>query len=368
MIREILAVLFPCIVILYFIDSIQYINKTHMLFVNHVGKKYYLKKSGIHISKLSPFGTTILSHNMPVCFTISGLYKINHKESYEKAIYEADDFYFISYQNIDKVEVEGKEVRINGKNCIKAPSSISANIIKDIIYEIKTIKPTKRIKKIQKFFEETLDIERIAALNHSYSNYLINLKIFSAFFFLNTFIILPSILYSNVYLYINIYLVVAYIFLTYITILIMTFFVHRKIYKAEKKQRIYSILSLIFSPVSAMHATNYITTDLYAHFNYLAIAKLLLPLDIFISLVRKELHLIEHRKHMIDNSDWCEYWELRKQSLTNLIKKADYTIKRILEAPSKQDENAICYCPICLTEYISDVGKCRDCGKELEKY
>lgn len=368
MIREILSVLFPYIVTLYLIDSIQFINKTHILFVNYFGKKYYLKKSGFHISKLSPIGITILSHNMPVYFTTNGLYKLNGQRSDEEIICEVDDYNFISYQNIDKVEVDGKEIRLNGKKYIKAPSSITANIIKDRIIDLKAIKPAKRIKKVQELFEETFDIDKIEALNHSYSYYLKYIQIFSLFFFLNTFFILPLILYSNIYLYINIYIIVTYIILTYIIILIVTFIGNRKIYKTDKKQRIYALLSMIFYPVSAMHAINYITTDLYANFDYLAIAELLLPSDTFISIVRKEMLQIQHIKSMDDNSDLIDYLSLREKSITNLIEKSGLTTDSVLAIPRKQDDNATCYCPICLAEYIINNGKCNDCRVELEKY
>jgi len=205
-------------------------------------------------------------------------------------------------------------------------------------------------------------------LNQSCSNDLANLKILSSFLFLNSLIVLPIILYSNVYLYINIYLIVTYIILAYIITLVMTFFLHMKMYKAEKKQRIYVVLSMIFSPVSVMRAANCITPDLYARFHYLAIAKLFLLPDTFIGLVRKELLLIKHRKRIIDDSDWLKYLELEEKSITNLIEKAGYTKKRVLAAPGKQDENATCYCSICLAEYINDIGKCSDCGIELDKF
>ena len=106
MIREILAILFPYIVILYFIDSIQYISKANLLFVNHFGKNYRLKKSGFHISKLSPVGTTIVSQNLPVYFTTKGLYKIKDARSFGKILCDVSDFQFISYDYIESIEVD----------------------------------------------------------------------------------------------------------------------------------------------------------------------------------------------------------------------------------------------------------------------
>jgi hypothetical protein len=63
-----------------------------------------------------------------------------------------------------------------------------------------------------------------------------------------------------------------------------------------------------------------------------------------------------------------EYWKLKKTFITNLVIKSGLTMDRVLAAPSKQNENATCYCPICLAEYISNHGKCSDCRIELEAY
>ncbi len=368
MIREILAILFPYIVILYFIDSIQYISRVNLLFVNHFGKNYRLKKSGFHISKLSPVGTTIVSQNLPVYFTTKGLYKIKDARSFENNLYDVSDFQFISYDDIDSIEVDGKDIKINETSYLKAPSSISAKFIRDIIKKIKVIEPAKRIQKIQKIFYEILNVKKAAGLNNAYSGYLKKLKIFCAFFFVNTFIILPLILYSNLYVYLNIYLIVAFIILAYLTILILTYYTHLKVYKNEKRQRIYVLLSMIFSPVSAMHATYYISRDFFSHFNYLAVAELLLPAGIFQSLARKELSLIHQRKQLFNKFDWHEYWDLKEKSITDLIEKAGYTSQTILAAPGKQDENATSYCPVCLAEYIESYEECSDCQVGLKNY
>lgn len=368
MIREILSVLFPYIVILYLTDSLQLISKCHVLFVNYIGKKYYLKRSGFYISKLSPIGITVLSQDLPIYFTASGLYKINDQRPYDKPDCKGDDYEFMAYKNIDTVEVDGKEIKLNGRKYIKVPSSIIANLIRDRINNFKTIKPAKRNNKVQTSLEEAFDIDTIKSLNRSYVHHIRYIQILSLFLSVNTFIILPSILYSRIYLYINISLIIINIVLAYLMILITTFQVHKKIYKTENKPRIYSLLSMIFLPVSAMHATHYITSDLYAQFNYLAVARLLLPSNVFINMVRNELCLIEHRKSMINNSDLLDYWGFKEKCLSHLIEKSGLTTDNVLAIPEKQDENAKWYCPICLTEYISNHGGCSDCGVGLEMY
>ena len=125
---------------------------------------------------------------------------------------------------------------------------------------------------------------------------------------------------------------------------------------------------MIFSPLSVAHATNYITTDLFAHFNFLAVAALLLPSELFIGLARKELFLIDNRKNLVEAPDWSEYWEIKEKSIKNFLKKAGYTTQKVLSPPLRKDDNAIYYCPVCQTEYIGEVEYCSDCGIKLNRF
>lgn len=363
-----MSVLFPYIVILYFIDSIQHIKKPNFLFVSYLRKNYHLKTNGLYIAKLLPTSTTILSHNPTTCFTTNGLYKINEEKLHETIILNGEDIHFISYQDIHRIDVDGKDININGNKFIRAPSPITANIIKDKIKEITTIKPAQRIQKIKQNMEEALDVEKIEEQNQLYASDLFNLKLLCTFFFINTFIILPSILYTDFYLFINIYLIVAYVVLSYIIIALLTLFIHKKIYKREKRQRLHVVLSIIFSPFSVAHATNYITNDLYAHFHHLSVAWLLLPSKIFANMTRKELALIEHRKRLIKDVDWFEYWEMMEISIKNFLKKSGCSVQEVLSPPIKNDDSATGYCPICQSEYVDKTEYCSDCGIKLKMF
>ena len=128
------------------------------------------------------------------------------------------------------------------------------------------------------------------------------------------------------------------------------------------------ILSMIFSPLSAAHAANYITKDLYSHFHYLAVAGILLPPEMLENMVRKELAFIEQRKHLINDADWLEYWEIKETAVKNFFEKAGCSVEKILAPPAKKDDNATGYCPICLAEYVGEIEHCSDCGIKLSRY
>lgn len=366
MISEILCFIFPYIVVLYVIDSLQYVRKPSVLFVSHLGKNFQLKTNGLCVAKLSPASTTVLSHSAPACLSSNGLYQINEEGLRDAFNFTEDSIRFLSYQDIDRIDLDGKDVNINGKTFIKAPSPITANNIKNLIKGIKTVKPEKRTKKIKENLESALDVEKIKKRDQLCAGDLFNLKLLCSFFFINTFMILPLILYTSLYLYINIHLIVATMVLSYIIIVLFTFVLHKKIYKREGRQRLHVVLSMIFSPFSAAHATNYITNDLYSNFHYLTVAAILVSPEMFANMARKELALIELRKSLIKDADWIEYWEIEETAIKKFLEKAGCSAQKVLAPPAKKDDSATCYCPICQAEYAGDVKYCSDCGIKLK--
>jgi hypothetical protein len=133
-------------------------------------------------------------------------------------------------------------------------------------------------------------------------------------------------------------------------------------------ERFFCFLALIFSPVSAMHAANYLTQNIYPKCNYLLIAKSLLKTSLFKNLIRKEFYIAEHNQLIIDAQDWKAYWNQRKIFIYELLKNYKITFERIIADPKKMDENAIAFCPICGCEYIILQERCNDCGIKLKKF
>jgi hypothetical protein len=139
-------------------------------------------------------------------------------------------------------------------------------------------------------------------------------------------------------------------------------------YPAAKSERFSHLMYMILSPVSAMHAANTLTKDLYARFDSFAIAAVLLPSNMFLRLARKECYLVDERIRRCDQADLKEFHTLRRNAVVSAIEQAGLDIREILSAPAKADESATRYCPLCLAEYTSSSHECYDCGTKLEAY
>jgi len=168
-----------------------------------LGKGFGLKKAGLHLVELLPIGQSIISHDLPVYYTRSGIYVLKDAHLYESALYEAEDFHFIRYQDIVDITADGKDVKINGKRLIKTPSPVSARYMADHIQDLKRLKPSKRNNKVRSFLAEATDLQGIKGLRSDNNDLLFYLRILSWCLFVFTFLVLPLALYSKIYVYVN---------------------------------------------------------------------------------------------------------------------------------------------------------------------
>jgi hypothetical protein len=362
----VLEVLFPYLALLYAFDCITYIRAHHLLLTSVFGNKFNLKRSGLHFAGLLPTSQAIASHDIPICYTPDGIYVVFDKSYAESGMYKAKAFNFLTFQDIEVIEAEGKNIKINNNHTIKTPSSLNARFTAKFVNEIKTLEPQDRIEKIKAYLSDSFDLEEIKKIKKSNSKSISILKILSSYLFVLVFLLLPMVLYFNLSKYIDLNALVTCILLLYFIMLIVAFLTHKKMYPPDKGHRAYMLVSIIFSPVNAIHALSYLTKNLYFRFNYLAIAAYFMPRDSFKELVRREIFLIEQYENEISRSDWRIFWELKKASVQGLLEKCEISLTEILSTPEKQDQTAILYCPFCMTEYSQKRDYCIDCEVALK--
>jgi hypothetical protein len=366
--RFLLEELFPYIVLLYLVDCITYIRNYQLLFVSPFKKNFQMKGSGVHLVGLWPMTEAFISDNSPVFFSSRGVHLLTNDDPYECASYQAEDFHFIAYQDMTLVEVDGKEVKINGKVFCKTSSPIRARNIMHLIQKLKGMNSSERLEEIQAFLAEATDLQKIGVLRRSQADSIFYLRSSSSILFATTFIVLPFVLYSKLYAYVDLHLFLIFMGLNYLFILILAFSLHRRIYDATVGQAIYALLSILLSPVSALHVVSKLTREMYARFDPHALAAELLPLDSFRGLIRKELYRIRQTKVQDYSGKLIESLTLKENSLLALLAEHGTTVHELLAPPKKQDEGASSYCPFCRAEYRSGFNICNDCNVSLQEY
>ena len=154
----------------------------------------------------------------------------------------------------------------------------------------------------------------------------------------------------------------------YFLLLIVAIRTLKKLYRFDNDLRSHMLLSIILSPVNAIHVISYLTRDLYFKFNYLTLAAFFMPRDSFKELVRKEIFLIDYFENEIDRQGWRKFWKLKKELLQGMLEKCEISISEISKPPEKRDQTAIYYCPFCRTEYRKKRLHCIDCEVALKEF
>ena len=315
-----------------------------------------------------PISQTIISHNLPIYYCRDGIHAVFDEFRLDNRLDKAQDFEFIKFQDLTLIAVEGKNIKFNNTHIIKTPSSPSARFHADFIHKLKILEAEDRIDKIKAYLSGSYDLEAIKKIETSSSKSLAMIKILGSNLFVLVFFILPASLFSNLCKYIHLNALVICIFLTYLLLLLVALLTLKKLYPSEKDYRSYTLQSIIFSPINAIHVLSYLTKDLYVRFNYLALAAYYMPRNSFKELARKEIFQIDYFEHQIGRQDWQEFWRLKKQLLRCLLDQCEVSLQEVSKPPEKQDQTAIYYCPFCMTEYRQKRHNCIDCETALKEF
>ena len=365
--QYILELLLPCIVILYLIDCVVYVKRDHFLFFAHFGSRFTFKRPGIHLVGILPTAKSVVLHNIQVYFSTKAIH-ISKDDSLSNSLISEINFYTsVKYKEIEEVHSDGKDVVINGEKLIKTQSPIIARQFSDVIKNLIVSDPSERNKQIRLFLESKIDLEKIRSIKTSHLKLFFWLEIVCILLFVFSFVELPILIYFDLFSFFNIYILLIYIAILYFLVLVLSIFGERAIYQDRRKGS-FALLSLVLSPVSALHAISNFTRDLYAEFDYLAVAAELLPKNIFMDLTGRELARVSNSREMARNSDLEEYFVAREECLHGLLGEVGVPVGEILTDPQKRDISAETYCPVCKAEYRSGFTSCSDCGVRLKAY
>ena len=339
-----------------------------MLLTSLSGKKFNLKESGVRLAGLLPGSQAIMSHNLPIHYTRDGIYVGRENYGSHAGIDKAEDFSFFKFEDLELIEADGKNIKFNKPHTIKTPSSAGARFHAKFLNNIKKRNPADRQEKIKTFLSDSYDLDAIKKIDNSSAALLTVIKIISSCLFVLVFLGLPTALFSNLSKFINLNTLLICIFSIYLSLLLVSLLALKKLYRSEKGFTSYTLLSIIFAPVNAIHVLSYLTKDLYSRFNFLAIAAYFMPRDSFKELARKEMLLIDYFENEGGEPDWLKYWGLKKVVLTGLLDRCEISIDEISTPPEKQDHTAHYYCPFCMTEYTKMRHACVDCEMALKAY
>jgi hypothetical protein len=365
---QLLKVIFPYLIALYLLDCISYLNKHQFIIGTIIGKRFSLKKKGVHFLGLLPSSQIYLAQNLPIVFAIEGMYYVSYDTLNDIGIYRERDFSFLPYKEISQIEIDEKSLKYKDKIIIKGPSNLYIRNLRKFLHLLNSIKPNDRNLKISNYLSKLYNISEVVKIKKDSAPHLLKLYITTFILFSLVFVLIPFTIYSNLYLYLNLYVLVVYVLIIYLFILYSVAKLNKKLFQPNKGIRTLSFFSLIFSPINTIHASIYITKNLYHSFDLITLAAVFLKGNSFKKIARREYLSIKKLQTKKNDKSWHDYWEKKEGYLLEVIKTASFTLKEIMAPPDKQDGNAEKYCPICLTEYTSGPTHCVDCETGLENF
>jgi hypothetical protein len=365
---ELLRVIFPYLIALYMLDCISYLNKHQFVIGTLNGRRFRLRKNGINLVGLLPSSQIYLVQNLPISLAAEGMYYVPYDRLNDTGVYGAGEFSLLPYEEVEKLEIDEKSLKYRDQVIIKSPSNLFVLKLLDFLSRLNSCKSQDRPSIISHYLSKRYDIDEVGKLKKAAAPSLFYLYLSGYILFALVFITTPVAIYSDLYRYINIYLLVGYILIAYLFILFYTGRLNRKLFKPDKGIRVISFLSLVFSPINAIHASIYITKNLYHAFDLATLAAVFLKDSAFKEIARKEYFAIKKVQCGATDKSWHDYLEKKEAYLLKTIKKASCTLEEIIAPPDRQDDSAEKYCPICLAEYTQGPTRCSDCEIDLESF
>lgn len=360
-----LEVLFPYIVLFYAVDCFVYLRRHHLVFSSHFGRRFNRVQGGAALVALSPVGRAYYAQALPVFFADQGVYLASESGQGGSTLYDEENLVFFFYDDITTIETASSKTVINGDETIDWHSPIAARLFADRIETLQKLPAPERASQITQFLAEETDLKQIAALRTKPSRLLFNLKLLSLVLFGYLFVMLPLHLYFKVPLSLPLLLYAT--LAVYLATLGFTHFYYKKYCRTEHRG-LSLLLTLLLSPVTALHVVPTLTKYKFSRFDHLALSAALLPAGEFCRLARKELLKLRYSMKICRNHDFLAALGRREESLRRLLAAAGIAEQELFTPPARSEQAAAGYCPLCEAQFQAGVQCCPDCDIELTPY
>lgn len=362
--KEVLAILFPYLVLLYLFDCVARVPYGHMIFVSHFGPRFRLKRDGIQAVGLLPTGLAVHSHDLPLFLSGAGIH-LPAVETRRDRPPRARDLRFVPWGEIVSAASEGPYLVINGDVAATLPSAAAAAETAAAVREISESPPASRRTKAEAIVAASFDLRGVEGVRERLGKPLIGVTIVSTLLFLCVYAVLPLALFARPFQGRSIVPLVLAMALAYVLTVAAAFAARKAVAPEDAPGRTHLLLLLVLLPPGAAHVLAPLTRDLFARYDHLAVAAALLHRDDFRRLARTELARLAFAEIPPGDGDLSDSLRMRERAVRGLLAQAGLDADRILAPPPKEIPEAERYCPACEVEYLGGADRCADCGIPL---
>ncbi len=366
---------------LYFFGCAFWIQPGGFVFASQLGERHRLWalysaaflrnfRGGAVPGNVFPLGEAYLCEQWPLSLSPDGVYGyVAHALSPDGRPPHEEKF--IRFEDIERVQVSGRQVHVNGVPFVQTCSAGFAASLTSTLRQLRETPPERRAEAIEAAFAKSLDVEAIARRRREFRARTRALEVACTLTFFHIFVFVPLVIWRGSH--INLLQVLAgYFALVGLTALLFRA-THKTLFPRRRGERLKQLSLMLISPADVMHARDSLGREALCEFHPLAVAHVLCPRRRYLEFAERVVRDLEYPMLPlcpVDDPGPCateEWFRVRvRQMLEDFLARTGVKPAELLRPPAPEDETCRTYCPRCLGQYVLAEGICTTCeGRPL---
>lgn len=272
---------------------------------------------------------------------------------------------YISFEELRTIRVELGEIIVNGQRLARLSSQASATHVARQIERIWQTRPEQRASQITAVVQEALDENGAAARWARFVEETRTLRALCFALFTTMFIVCPAVLTV-----LGPYPAWAFLAAGILGITVATsiayFRTHAALYPESRYDRWVHAVSMTMLPVAAIRCLDKLSRDALCRYGSVVVSPMLCGVDNAVPVLRQQFIDVSRASGDFDDvvstsAADCARW-FRRLIATETKAALDRFKLPVLNAPRREDDTMICYCPRCHAQFgRSDSSSCPSC-------
>lgn len=370
--------LYFSVLILYIIECIDRVDYNNLLFLSFDGSNYQTvhrkpkNRLGLYLKNLIPSIGYCYSVEIPKFYFGKELFVYTNYFSIGKDFVIPRIVKSFKYDEIQEIFIKDSWIYINNNKFCKCDNQNIADEAISIIHDIGKENENKREQILLIFLKNKCDFDILNNQNNQNKNKYQLLKFLCSAFGLIVFVIFPFLMYIYGY---NTFIIELLIFTFFSNLLILHYYYKKSIASGVSKGKTFkTIAKSIFYPISTIRICDNLSNSAFLKYHPIAVALLLSNIkskQLIITDCLRDLKCPQFSSRFTQEEFDCIKYH--NDSIISIFIKSSTQIQKIFDemhiVKVKKWNEAISFCPRCLTEYKTNSEKCSDCNDiKLEKY
>ncbi|MFA6546528.1 MAG: hypothetical protein WCS99_19080 [Limisphaerales bacterium] len=367
--------LFLVLALLYCVECVGWVRRGTVAFRTRWRGRWRAVHPSLHLGgqrgglvfahPLPPLGNLLLSAQLPFSLSPDGLLAFV-APAVNPGGRPPQRGSFLRWGQIQSLVAEGRALKLNGTAWFKFSSAHTAGWLATALTRIARLAPEQRAAAIREFLAATLDPEAVRAQWAAARPGALRLRRWANSLFCFMFVVAPALNWHYGLKACWPVLVAGWLGHT-ITIGILFFRAHRRLYPEAGDERFTHFLTSLLAAPTAARAHDLLTRPLLERFHPLAVAQVLADAGEFRVVAQQLLRELRHPALPVCPPGEAESVERDSRAMVlefseALTRRAGLDPDALLAPPSPLDCACRSYCPRCEEQFIAPTGVCEDCG------